>query len=85
LGDGRRNWFPRAIERLVAKYAHLAGMEKVTPRILRHSFGKDALGAGMDVVTVAALLGHESLRTAMIYTRPTEDELQVAIDRIGVV
>jgi len=75
---------PRAVERLVVKYARLAGLEDVTPHVLRHSFGKDALGAGMDVVTVAALLGHENLKTTMIYTRPSEDELQVAIDRIGV-
>lgn len=80
----RRGITPRAVERLVAKYAQLAGLEDVTPHVLRHSFGKDALGAGMDVVTVAALLGHENLKTTMIYTRPSEDELQVAIDRIGV-
>lgn len=80
----RRGLTPRAVERLVAKYARLAGLEDVTPHVLRHSFGKDALGAGMDVVSVAALLGHENLKTTMIYTRPSEDELQVAIDRIGV-
>jgi site-specific recombinase XerD len=80
----KRGITPRAVERLVAKYARLAGLEGVTPHVLRHSFGKDALGAGMDVVTVAALLGHENLKTTMIYARPSEDELQVAIDRIGV-
>lgn len=75
---------PRAIQRIVAKYATLAGLDDVTPHVLRHSFGKDALDSGIDVVTVAALMGHENLKTTMIYTRPSEDEMQAAIDRMGV-
>lgn len=81
----KRGVTPRAVERIVAKYARIAGLEEVTPHVLRHSFGKDALGSGMDVVTVAALLGHENLKTTMIYTRPSEAELQAAIDRMGIV
>jgi len=80
----KRGLTPRAVQRIVAKYAALAGLDDVAPHVLRHSFGKDALDSGMDVVTVAALLGHENLKTTMIYTRPSESELQSAIDRMGV-
>jgi hypothetical protein len=37
------------------------------------------------VTTFAALLGHENRKTTAIYARPSEDELQLAMeDRIGV-
>lgn len=80
----KRGLTARAVQRLVAKYARLAELEDVTAHVLRHSFGKGALNAGMDVVSVAALMGHENLKTTMVYTRPSEAELQAAIDRMGV-
>jgi integrase/recombinase XerD len=72
------------VQRIVAKLAMRAGLEDVTPHVLRHSFGKDALDAGMDVVTVAARMGHENVKTTVIYTKPSEAELQAAADRMGV-
>src|SRR5215210_1402758 len=60
----------RAVELLVTKYARLAGLEDVTPHTLRHSFGKHALDAGADLVSVAALLGHQRLETTAISTPP---------------
>jgi site-specific recombinase XerD len=80
----KRGITTRAVKHLMANHAQLAGIKDVTPHRLRHSIGKDALGAGMDVVIVAALFGHEYLKTTMIYTRPSEDDLQVAIDLIVV-
>ena len=38
----------------------------MTPHTLRHTFGKGLLDAGVDLVTVAALLGHERLETTAI-------------------
>jgi integrase/recombinase XerC len=70
---------PRAVEKLVEKYARLAGLPGVSPHVLRHTFGKHALDAGVDLVTVSRLLGHERLETTAIYTTPSASDLETAV------
>jgi site-specific recombinase XerD len=69
----------RAVEKLVEKYARLAGLPGVSPHTLRHTFGKHALDAGVDLVTVSRLLGHERLETTAIYTTPSARDLETAV------
>ena len=72
----------RAVELLVSKYARLANLEEVTPHTLRHSFGKHALEAGADLVSVAALLGHERLETTAVYTTPSQRDLERVVEKL---
>jgi integrase/recombinase XerC len=72
----------RAVELLVSKYARLANLEAVTPHTLRHSFGKHALDAGADLVSVAALLGHERLETTAVYTTPSQRDLERVVEKL---
>ena len=72
----------QAVELIVAKYARAAGLDGVTPQQLRHSFGKHALDAGVDLVTVSRLLGHTRLETTAIYTTPSEQDLERAVARL---
>jgi site-specific recombinase XerD len=71
------------VERLVAKYARLAGLEGVTPHTLRHSFAKHTLDAGANLVAVAALMGHQRLETTAIYTTPSARDLEQAVERLA--
>ena len=73
---------PRAVEKLVEKYARLAGLPDVSPHVLRHTFGKHALDAGVDLVTVSRLLGHERLETTAIYTTPSAGDLATAVAKL---
>jgi len=73
---------PQAIENVVKKYARRAGLEGVSPHTLRHTFGKSALDAGVDLVTVAALMGHDSVETTAIYTHPSARDLEQAVERL---
>jgi site-specific recombinase XerD len=53
---------PRSIQTRFEKYKDEVGIEKqFSPHILRHTYAKRAILAGMDVFSLAALLGHSDL------------------------
>jgi site-specific recombinase XerD len=82
IGQRGQGVSSRAVELLVANYARLAGLEDVTPHTLRHSFGKHALDAGADLVSVSALLGHQRLETTAIYTTPSQRDLERVVEKL---
>lgn len=68
---------PRSVQRMIKKYAHMAGItKKVTPHVMRHSFATDLLMSGADLRSVQQLLGHASVTTTQIYTHVTDQHLQ---------
>src|SRR5688572_3191118 len=82
IGQRGQGISSRAVELLVEKYGRLAGLEDVTPHTLRHSFGKHALDAGADLVSVSALLGHQRLETTAIYTTPSQRDLEKVVEKL---
>jgi site-specific recombinase XerD len=83
VGQGGEALGDTGVRNAVGKYARQAGLEKVTPHALRHTFGKNLVDAGVSLDRVADLMGHESLETTRVYTTPSEADLAEAVGRIG--
>jgi len=67
------------VQRAVLRFAGEAGIENVTPHVLRHSFAKALIDSGVTLEKVATLLGHSNLNTTRIYTTPGERDLEEAV------
>lgn len=67
----------RAVQKLIAAAAAHARITDpaVTPHTLRHTYATQLVTNGAPLTVVATLLGHRSLTTTAIYTKPSAQEL----------
>jgi site-specific recombinase XerD len=80
-GDYRR-LTARSIQRIITKYAHLAGITKhVSPHTMRHSFATDLLMNGADIRSVQSMLGHSNISTTQVYTHVTDEHLREVYEK----
>ena len=66
-----------SVEHLVKKYTdHLP--KKITPHKLRSSAAMNLHGAGVDILTIASILGHENVTTTQRYTKAFDEDQKAA-------
>ncbi|HET8690309.1 MAG TPA: site-specific tyrosine recombinase/integron integrase [Candidatus Saccharimonadales bacterium] len=76
-GDEAVRLTARSVQRIVSRYASLAGITKhVSPHTLRHSFATDLLMNGADLRSVQSMLGHANIATTQVYTHVTDQHLK---------
>ena len=82
IGQRKNGLTDSAVYGVVKKYAYLAHLEGVNPHVLRHTFGRSLLDRGVDLVTVQQLMGHKRVDSTARYTKPSERDLEGAVERL---
>lgn len=76
-----RKMSARQIQRIISTNADNCIGRPVWPHMLRHTFG-NKLRQVTDLRTVQDLLGHKHISSTQIYTHPSHDDYQIAIDKM---
>lgn len=64
----------RSVQRIFEKY-------NIHPHQLRHTYCRELVGSGIDIVIVAELAGHSDINTTRRYSKPSVIELEDAIEK----
>lgn len=79
----------RTVQYVVEEIGYKAKLEDLSCHRLRHTFGKNLIDEGIPLDRVAILMGHltkagePNIKTTMIYTTPSREDLQNAVERIS--
>jgi integrase/recombinase XerD len=76
VAPGGRPLTRQVVWTTLRRHAERAGLEGVSPHVLRHSFATHLLEHGADTRSVQAMLGHSDLATTQIYTHVTGERLR---------
>lgn len=77
LSQKRNRMSVTSVEDIVKKYtSHLP--KKITPHKLRSSAAMNLHGAGVDILTIASILGHENITTTQRYTQAYDEDQKKA-------
>jgi len=84
--DRRTQYASSSVQKVVKRAVNKAGIYKrITPHTLRHCFATHLMDSGTDVRFIQELLGHKDIKTTLIYTHVTTnqiDQIESPLDRL---
>jgi integrase/recombinase XerD len=75
------SWDRKKLYGLINALGRRAGVPRIHPHLLRHTFATKMRRAGIDVLVLQRLLGHSDVRTTLRYTASVEQEYAVQVHR----
>lgn len=81
LGHGTKRLGKNGIEALLKRIGMAAGVENVHPHRYRRTLATNLLDRGMNIQDVAAILGHEDLKTTQIYCYISQNNVRAAYQK----
>jgi site-specific recombinase XerD len=72
----------RELEAMTARWGQLAGVPDCRPHRCRHSYATALLRAGVDLRIIQQLLGHEDIKSTVIYTEVANPVTAAAVLRL---
>lgn len=80
-----KTYSAQSVQKIVKKSALLARIsQKVTPHVLRHCFATHLHDGGTSIKIIQELLGHKDIKTTMIYTHVSTNQLTDVISPLDV-
>lgn len=74
----------QAIYSMLERRGKIAGISELSPHDFRHTFISNLFDAGVDISTIADLVGHESVETTRRYDRRDERARRAAVELLGI-
>lgn len=69
------------VERAITRIGERANIKNCHPHRFRHTMATNALDAGMEILYVSEMLGHENINTTTIYTKVNRSKVKAAHDK----
>lgn len=84
ISERKRRLSDRRLQSMVEEVAISAKIDRlrISPHVLRHTFAMRYMEANKDISQLSNLLGHESLDTTARYLLPSEEQLQLGVEKI---
>jgi integrase/recombinase XerD len=75
LSNFKKRMSKRSIQRIFEKLGIHAHM-------LRHTYGRELVSSGVDIATVAELMGHSDVNVTRRYAAPSMKDLEQAVEKV---
>jgi integrase/recombinase XerD len=76
LSNYKKRISERSVQDMLRKHYN------IHPHMLRHTYGRELVANGVDIASVAELMGHADINVTRRYAKPTEKELEEAVSRV---
>jgi site-specific recombinase XerD len=75
-------WTPEGLTNQFQRASRRAGLERLGPHVLRHTYASRLVMAGVDLRTVQELLGHKDIKQTLRYAHLSPSHKRAAVEAL---